>query len=131
MHIVGVVCAAAVPLLLLLPYLGGGGETETGWALKRIDIVTLVFCVLAVLLLVASLYEHRRSLPLAAAGLLFAAFGLVLAFPLEFPALTDADTEIGGYLTPLVALIGAGAALYAAELASVRPAALEDTAPSP
>ena len=121
MHIVAAVCAVAVPLLLLLPYLGGGDETENGWALKRIDIVTLIFCVLAVGLILASLLVgHRRSLGVAAAALLFAVFGLVLAFPLEFPALSDGvSAEVGGYLAPLVALIGAGAAVFAAEQAPV------------
>ena len=117
MHVVAAVCAAAVPLLLLLPYLGGGGETESGWALNRIDIVTLIFCVLAVALILASLFGgHRRSLGAAAAALLFAVFGLVLAFPLEFPALVEGTSaEVGGYLAPLVALVGAGAAVFAAD----------------
>ena len=113
----GAACALLVPLALLLPYLGGDGETETGWALERIDIVALVFCLLAAGLLAASLRERRRSLCLGAAALLFAVFGLVLAFPLEFPALVDGTaTEIGGYLAPLAALLGAGAAAYAGEL---------------
>ena len=121
MHVVAAICAAAVPLLLLLPYLGGGDETENGWALKRIDIVTLIFCVLAAALILASLFVgHRRSLGVAAAALLFAVFGLVLAFPLEFPALVEGTSaEVGGYLAPLVALVGAGAAVFAAEQAPV------------
>ena len=120
MHIVAAICAAAVPLLLLLPYLGGGGEDDNAWALKRIDIVTLIFCVLAVALILASLFVgHRRSLCIAAAALLFAVFGLVLAFPLEFPALVEgASAKVGGYLAPLAALAGAGAAVFAADQAT-------------
>jgi hypothetical protein len=119
MHVVAALCAAAVPLLLLLPYLGGGDESESAWSLNRIDIVTLIFCVLAVALILASLLVgHRRSLGIAAAALLFAVFGLVLAFPLEFPALAEGtNVEVGGYLAPLAALIGAGAAVFAAEQA--------------
>jgi hypothetical protein len=121
MHIVTAVAAAAVPLLMLLPYLGGEGESENGWALKRIDIVTLIFCVLALVLILSSLFVgHRRSLCIAAAALLFAVFGLVLAFPLEFPALVEGTSaKVGGYLAPLVALLGAGAAVYAADQAPV------------
>ena len=123
MHIVAAICAAAVPLLLLLPYLGGEGESENAWSLKRIDIVTLIFCVLAVALILASLLVgHRRSLCTAAAALLFAAFGLVLAFPLEFPALVEGTSaEVGGYLAPLVALVGAGAAVFAADQVAAGP----------
>jgi hypothetical protein len=116
MHLVGALCAAATPALGLLAYIGSGGDSDNLWALKRIDIVVLIFCVLAVILLLASFMGARRSLCLAAAALLFASFGLVLAFPLEFPALVDgAQVKIGGYLTPIVALIGAGAAVFAAE----------------
>jgi hypothetical protein len=115
MHLIGVICAGAVPLLMLLPYLGSGSTSEAAWKLKRLDIVVLIFCVLAAGLLLVSLVNQSRSLCLAAAALLFAAFGLVLAFPLEFPALTNASVKIGGYLSPLVALVGGGAAVFAAE----------------
>lgn len=118
-HIVAVVCAAGVPLAMLLKYLGSGDDNQSAWKLlERIDIVVLIFCLLAVLLLLASFMGHRRSLDVAAAALLFAAFGLVLAFPLDLPAQAeDVSVKIGGYLAPLLALVGAGAALYAAELA--------------
>jgi hypothetical protein len=121
MHIVGAVCAALVPLVMLLDYLGSGDDSRSAWTLlKRIDIVSLIFCVLAVLLLVSSLFVQRRSFGIAAAGLLFAVFGLLLAFPLDLPAQTDGiDVKIGGYLSPLLALVGAGAAVYAAELVPV------------
>src|SRR5215216_3749634 len=117
MHIIAAACAALVPVAMLLKYLGSGDETRSAWKiLERIDIVSLIFCVLAVLLLAASFMAQRRSLCIAAAGLLFATFGLLLAFPLDLPAQTDGiDVKIGGYLTPLLALVGAGAAVFAAE----------------
>jgi hypothetical protein len=117
MHIVALFSAVLVPLLLLLKYLGDDGRSESAWTLlKRIDIVTLIFCVLAALLVAASLLVgQRRSLLLAAAALLFATFGLVLAFPLELPAQGGTSVKIGGYLSVLVSLIGAGAAVFAAE----------------
>ncbi len=118
MHLVGAACAALVPLVMLLKYLGSGDDSRSAWTLlERIDIVALIFCVLATLLLLVSFANQRRSLGMAAAGLLFATFGLLLAFPLDLPAQTDGvDVKIGGYLAPLLALVGAGAALYAAEL---------------
>jgi hypothetical protein len=117
MHIVALLSAVLVPVLMLLKYLGDTSRSESAWKLfVRIDIVTLIFCVLAVLLVGASfLVGQRRSLLLAAAGLLFAAFGLVLAFPLELPAQGDTSVKIGGYLTVLASLVGAGAAVFAAE----------------
>jgi hypothetical protein len=118
MHTVALLCAALVPVLMLLKYLGSDGDSRSAWKLfERIDIVSLIFCVLAGLLLAASLLiGARRSLLLAAAALLFAAFGLLLAFPLESPAQNSQLTvKIGGYLTVLVSLIGASAAVFAAE----------------
>jgi len=122
MHIIAAICAALVPVVMLLKYLGLDDDTRSAWKLlERIDIVVLIFCVLAVLLLAVSLLAaHRRSFPLAAAALLFAAFGLLLAFPLDLPAQSEGvSVKIGGYLAPLLALIGAAAAVYAAELAPV------------
>ncbi|MEA2446064.1 MAG: hypothetical protein QOJ12_3356 [Thermoleophilales bacterium] len=117
MHIVAFVCAVLVPVLMLLKYLGNGSRSESAWTLlERIDIVALIFSVLAALLVAASfLGGQRRSLLLAAAALLFATFGLVLAFPLELPAQGGTTVKIGGYLTVLVSLIGAAAAVFAAE----------------
>jgi hypothetical protein len=117
MHIVALLAAVLVPVLMLLKYLGDASRSESAWKLfVRIDIVTLIFCVLAALLVAASLLGgQRRSLLLAAAALLFAAFGLVLAFPLELPAQGDTSVKIGGYLTVLFSLVGAGAAVFAAE----------------
>jgi hypothetical protein len=125
MCLIGAVCAAAVPLLMLLKYLGSGDDSRSAWKLlERADIVVLIFCVLAAGLLVVSLLNHRRSLGVAAAALLFASFGLLLTFPLELPAQSDdVSVKIGGYLAPLFALIGAGAAIYAAELAPFGPGA--------
>jgi hypothetical protein len=115
MHMIGAACAAAVPLLMLLPYLGSGNDTRSAWKLfEKIDIVALIFCVIAAALLVASLLNQRRSLGIAGAALLFAVFGLMIAVPLETQA--GVSTKIGGYLVPLFALIGAGAAVYASEL---------------
>jgi hypothetical protein len=118
MHIAGAACAALVPVAMLLKYLGSGDDSRTAWELlKRIDVVSAIFCGLAVLLLVASLASQRRSLCIAAAALLFAVFGLLLAFPLDLPGQNaGVDVKIGGYLAPLLALIGAGAAVYAGEL---------------
>jgi hypothetical protein len=118
MHIIAAACAVAVPLLMLLKYLGSDGDDRSAWKLlERADIVALVFCALAVALLLVSLLNHRRSLDIAAAGLLFAVFGLMLTFPLELTAQSDdVGVKIGGYLVPIFALIGAGAAVYAAEL---------------
>jgi len=123
MHIIGVVCAVAVPLLMLLKYLGSDGDDRSAWKLlERADIVALIFCVIAAALLIVSLLNHRRSLGIAAAALLFAVFGLLLTFPLEIPAQSDdVSVKLGGYLAPLFALIGAGAAVYAAELAPAGP----------
>jgi prepilin signal peptidase PulO-like enzyme (type II secretory pathway) len=117
MHIVALLSAVLVPVFMLLKYLGNDGQSENVWKLfERIDIVSLIFCVLAALLVAASLVAgQRRSLLLAAAALLFATFGLLLAFPLETPAQGDTTVKIGGYLTVLFALIGAGAAVFAAE----------------
>jgi hypothetical protein len=113
MHVVAAVCAAALPLLMLLPYVAD----EKAWRFERVDIVVLVFSVIAVVLLLASLFVgHRRSLCLAAAALLFANFGLVLTFPLE---VGGGQVDVAGYLLPLVSLIGAGAAVFAAEQAPV------------
>jgi hypothetical protein len=118
MHIIGTVCAVAVPLLMLLPYLGQGDETQSAWKIfDTIDIVSLIFCVLAAAVLLASFVAQRRSLGVAASALLFAVFGLMLAVPLE--TTEGVSTEIGGYLVPIIALIGAGAATYAAELVPV------------
>jgi hypothetical protein len=125
-HIVGAACAALVPILMLLKYLGSDGDDRSAWKLlERADIVSLIFCVLAAGLLLASLLGgHRRSLGIAAAALMFAVFGLLLTFPLELPAQSDdVSVKIGGYLVPLFALISAGAAVYAAELAPAGPAA--------
>jgi hypothetical protein len=118
MHLVGALCAALVPVLMLLKYLGSGDDSRSAWKLfERIDIVSLIFCVLAVLLLIASFAAQRRALCVAAAVLLAATFGMLLAFPLDLPAQTDGvDVKIGGYLAPLIALIGAGAAALASEL---------------
>jgi Protein of unknown function (DUF2510) len=124
MHIVGAACAAAVPLLMLLKYLGSDGDDRSAWKLlERADIVSVIFCVLAVLLLLASLLTgHRRSLGLAAAALMFAVFGLLLTFPLELPAQSDdVSVKIGGYLVTLFSLVAAGAAIYAAELTPAGP----------
>jgi hypothetical protein len=124
MHIIGAACAALVPILMLLKYLGSGDDSRSAWKLlERADIVALIFCVLAVLLLLVSLLSgHRRSLGIAAAALMFAVFGLLLTFPLELPAQSDdVSVKIGGYLAPLFALIAAGAAVYAAELAPAGP----------
>ena len=123
MHIIGLACAAAVPLLMLLKYLGSGDDSRSAWKLlERVDIVALIFCVLAAGLLLASMLNHRRSLGIAAAALLFAVFGLLLTYPLELPAQSDdVSVKLGGYLVPLFALIGAGAAIYAAELAPFGP----------
>jgi hypothetical protein len=126
MHIVGAGCALLVPILMLLKYLGSGDDSRSAWKLlERADIVALIFCVLAAGLLLASLFTgHRRSLGVAAAALLFAVFGLLLTFPLELPAQPgDVSVKIGGYLVPLFALIAAGAAVYAAELAPAGPGA--------
>jgi hypothetical protein len=121
MHLIGAACAALVPVLMLLKYMGGFRDQDTAWKLfERVDIVVLIFCVLAVAALVASFFVQRRSLCLAAAALLFVVFGLMLCFPLELPAQSsDVSVKIGGYLVPIVALIGAGAAIYAAELVPV------------
>lgn len=118
MHIIGAVCAALVPVTMFLKYLGAGDESRSAWELfERIDIVVLIFSLLAAVLLVVSLMNQRRSLCVAAALLLAASFGLLLAFPLDLPAQTDGvSTKIGGYLGPLLALIAAGAAAGAAEL---------------
>ena len=124
MHIVGAVCAALVPIFMLLKYLGSSGDNRSAWKLlERADIVSLIFCVLAVLLLLASLLTgHRRPLGIAAAALMFSVFGMLLTFPLELPAQSDGvSVKIGGYLVPLFALIAAGAAVYAAELAPAGP----------
>jgi hypothetical protein len=126
MHIVGAACAALVPILMLLKYLGSDGDDRSAWKLlERSDIVALIFCVLAAALLLASLLTgHRRSLGIAAAALMFAVFGLMLTFPLELPAQSDdVGVKIGGYLVPLFALIAAGAAVYAAELTPAGPGA--------
>jgi hypothetical protein len=126
MHIIGAACAALVPILMLLKYLGSTGDDRSAWKLlERADIVSLIFCVLAAGLLLASLLTgHRRSLGVAAAALMFAVFGLLITFPLELPAQSDdVSVKIGGYLTPLFALIAAGAAVYAAELAPAGPGA--------
>ena len=119
MHIIGIVCAIAVPLLLFLDVLSEGDESITGWKLyERVDIIILIFCVLAVLLLAASLLSgHRRSLGVAAGALLFASFGLLLPLPLESAAQSDASVSIGAWLSAILALVGAGASIYAAELA--------------
>lgn len=119
MHIIAIVMAVAVPLLLLLDVLSQGDESASGWkAYERVDIIVAIFCGLAVLVLAASLLSaHRRSLGIAAAALLFASFGLLLAFPLESAAQTDANVAIGAWLSAIAALVGAGAAVYAAELA--------------
>jgi Protein of unknown function (DUF2510) len=118
MHIIGAACAALVPIVMLLQYLGSGDDNRSTWELlERIDIVVLIFSVLAAVLLLVSLLNQRRSLGIAAAVLLAAAFGLLLAFPLDLPAQTDGiSVKVGGYLGPLLALVGAGAAVYAAEL---------------
>ena len=119
MHIIAIVMAVAVPLLLLLKVLSEDDESITGWKLyDRVDVIVLIFCVLAVLVLAASLlFAHRRSLGIAAAALLFASFGLLLPLPLESAAQSDASVSIGAWLSAIAALIGAGAAVYAAELA--------------
>ena len=125
MHIAALACAVLVPVLMLLKYLGDDSRSESAWKLfVRIDIVTLIFCVLAALLVAASLVAgQRRSLLLAGAALLFATFGLVLAFPLELPAQGETSVKIGGYLTVLFSLVGAGAAVFAAERVPVGGAA--------
>ena len=118
--LIAAACAVLVPLLLLLDYLGGPASTQSGWAiLERLDVVVLVFCVGAAVLLVATPTERRVSYG-AAAALLFAVFGLVVALPIEYPAQAGAGVEVklGGYLAPVIALAGAGAALFAAERAS-------------
>ena len=119
MHIIAIVMAVAVPLLLLLDVLSEGDESITGWKLyDRVDIIVLIFCVLAVLVSAASLlFAHRRSLGIAAAALLFATFGLLLPLPLESVAQSDASVSIGAWLSAIAALVGAGASVYAAELA--------------
>jgi hypothetical protein len=118
MHMVALACAVLVPVLMLLAYLKSGDESQSAWKIfERLDIVTLIFAVLAAALVAASLVAgQRRSLLVAAGMLMFAAFGLVLAFVLELPAQEDGlSTAIGGYLAPLVALVGGGAAVFAAE----------------
>jgi hypothetical protein len=121
MHIVALACAVLVPVLMLLGYLESGDDSRSAWKLfERLDIVALIFCVLAAVLIASSLLiGQRRSLLIAAAMLLFATFGLLLAFVLELPAQEDGvSAAIGGYLAPLVALIGGGASVFAAEQAT-------------
>jgi hypothetical protein len=121
MHLIGAACAALVPILMLLKYMDGFRDQDSAWKLfERVDIVALIFCVLAVLLLIVSFVNQRRSLCLAAAALMFAVFGLMLCFPLELPAQSDeVSTKIGGYLVPIFALFSAAAAIYAAEFVPV------------
>ena len=118
--LIAAACALLVPLLLLLDYLGGPASTQSGWAiLERLDVVVVIFCVAAAVLLVVAPLAERRVSYAAAAALLFAVFGLVVALPIEYPAQAPAGVEakVGGYLAPLIALVAAGAALFAAERA--------------
>ena len=117
MHVVSAVCAAALPLLMLLNVLSDDDESITAWKLyERVDIIVLIFSVLAVLLAGASFVVQRRSFMVAAAALLFASFGLLLPVPLESNAQSDDTVAIGAWLSVIVSLVGAGAAAYAAEL---------------
>lgn len=116
MHIVTGLCAIAVPLLLFLEPISD--LDLTGWeAYERTDVLVLIFCVLALLLTAASLVSATRALVTAAAGLLFATFGLLIPGPFEQAAQSDGGVGIGAYLSIIAALIGAGAAVFAAEQA--------------
>lgn len=118
-HLIAAACALAVPPLLFLDFLGDSATSETGWSiLERIDVIATVFCVIAAALLVLGPRPRRMAFA-AAAALLFAAFGLLIALPVELPAQFEGevDSKLGGYLTPVAALAGAGAALLAAERA--------------
>ena len=108
----------AVPLLLLLDYVGGPGQTYSGWQLlSRVDVIAAIFCALAALLLVIQPEPRRAGLG-AAAALMFVVFGLVLATPLELSSEGAVGFELGGYLSVVAAFVAAGAALFAAERAA-------------
>ena len=117
MHMLAALCAIAVPLLLFLkPVADLDGN---GWeAYQRTDVLVLIFCSLALLLVGASIVAQRRALLVAAAGLLFASFGLLIPGPFEAAAQDEGvGIGIGAYLSVVAALIGAGAAGFASELA--------------
>ena len=117
MHMLAALCAIAVPLLLFLkPIADLDGN---GWeAYQRTDVLALIFCVLALLLVGASIVAQRRALLVAAAGLLFASFGLLIPGPFEAAAQDESvGIGIGAYLSLIAALIGAVAAVFASELA--------------
>jgi hypothetical protein len=116
MHIVAGLCAIAVPLLLFLKPISD--LDGNGWeAYQRTDVLVLIFCVLALVLVGASLVSQRRALLIAASGLLFASFGLLIPGPFEAAAQNeDVGIGVGAYLSIIAALVGAAAAAIAAEM---------------
>jgi hypothetical protein len=117
LHLVALIFAALVPILMLINALSTPGDSRSAWRLyDRVDIIVLIFCVLAVLLILTSMFIQRRLLLVAAAGLLFASFGMLLPFPLESAAQSNRiSIEIGTWVSLLAALVAAGAAVFASE----------------
>jgi hypothetical protein len=108
--------AILVPVFLLLPQVKAGGQNAKGWeTYDKIDIVTLIVCVVAVVASLASLRSVAGALPAIAAGMAFAAFGLVLALPLE--ARGDASIAYGGILAFASAFLSGAASVYVASTA--------------
>jgi hypothetical protein len=106
--------AILVPVLLLLPQIKVGGVSEKGWSTyHRIDIVTLIVCIAAVVAILASLRSVAAALPAIAAGMAFAAFGLVLAAPLEAGS-AGASIAYGGILAFLSAFLSGSLSIYVA-----------------
>jgi hypothetical protein len=109
--------AVLVPVFLLLPQFKAGGQEAKGWeTYDKIDIVTLIVCVISVVAILASLRSVAGALPAISAGMSFAAFGLVLAAPLEASS-NGASIAYGGILAFLAAFLSGAAAVFVASTA--------------
>ena len=115
---VAVVCALAIPLLLLAPYVSGGSQSLSGWQFFSSKDILMTLCGVAIAALIAvDLFGARsRALLWAAAAVAFVTLGLSWA---DFgPA--PVSWDVGAYFVLLFALAEC-AALVVALLGPERP----------
>jgi uncharacterized membrane protein len=122
-RIVAALLAALVPVFLLLKQVSADGIDLKGWdTYQRVDVIVLVFAVLAVVTLAASYTADTPALPAAASGLAFAMFGMVMVLPLEqLAASNDSSLKIGGILAILSSFASGMASLVAVASDRARP----------